>query len=386
MKLRTPHRCQIDNRPAVPLPQDADFGTQARPALNVILYSRNAAIGLKVLYCLHHAGARVWVIAARASSYLRYSRYRHSFEAIEEPAAERHRALLAERINALADQRTFDAVLADDISSHALLHDLRGAVQVPVFAPSPSALLTTCHDKWSFYSTLLAQGLPVPPSLKLADLQDLTEEKVSGIGFPLLVKPLNGESGHGIRRFEDYQGLRRYLATPGPYKTLPLKLQRFIVGSTVGLSLLAQHGEIVCHDVQRHTPDGARSFEHHPAALAIGRRIVALFGYGGPGHIDFIEESESGKLYALEFNCRYWYSLPVSLWRGGNFPAMAVELARGRPVPLSPTRPGRYFQPGAVIAMARRPWQLTRLDAANWHGFAQAISDPLPHLLSRMRQ
>jgi biotin carboxylase len=225
----------------------------------------------------------------------------------------------------------------------------------------------------------------VPHSIKLESLRDLTEEKAAAVGFPLLVKPLNGESGHGIRRFDDYSALRRYLTTPGPYRALPLKLQRFIVGPTIGLSMLAHHGEIVCHDVQRHAEDGSRVFESNPAVLEIGRRIVAHFGYGGPGHIDFVQESETGRLYALEFNCRYWYSLPVSLWRGGNFPALAVDLVQGRPLSFSPTRPGAYFQPGAVVALAKRPWRLARLDSANWRGFCQAITDPFPHLLSHMR-
>lgn len=177
---------------------------QDRGAANVILYSRNPAIGLKVLYCLSHAGARVWVIAAKTGSYLRYSRYCRAFEAIEQSPPDSHRAQLAERIDALSRRNAVDAVLGDDIGSHALLHDLGGAIGVPVFAPASRELLLACHDKWSFYSRLLAQGLPVPPSARLERLHDLTEEQAAAIGFPLLVKPLNGESGYGIRRFDDY--------------------------------------------------------------------------------------------------------------------------------------------------------------------------------------
>ncbi|WP_193369779.1 ATP-grasp domain-containing protein [Pelagibius marinus] len=351
----------------------------------VILYSRNPAIGLKVLYCLSYAGKRVEVIAANPASYLKYSRYCKGFHAIGAANSDRHRRRLVERINALSQAYPVAAVLGDDIASHALLHDIAGDITAPAFAPSTGGLLQVCHDKWSFYTHLLRHGLPVPPSAQVENLSSLTEAGTAAVGYPLLVKPLNGESGHGIRRFHDYPTLRQYLMKPGPYTALPLKLQRFIVGSTIGLSLLALNGEILCYDIQRHAEDGARIFEDHPAILEIGRRIVALFGYGGPGHIDFVQESESGRLYALEFNCRYWYSLPVSLWHGGNFPALAVDLAQGRRIPFSPTRPGAYFQPGTVVAMARRPWHLARLDRANWRGFYQAVSDPLPHLASHLR-
>lgn len=385
MKIQTRKSSQFRTFDGQRPVQGAAAVARSHTPANVILYSRNPAIGLKVLYCLSHGGARVWVIAAKAKSYLRYSRYCQHFQAIDQSDPERHRCLLAEQIAVLSRKHAIDAVLGDDIGSHALLNEIRTAIGVPLFAPSSRELLASCHDKWSFYSRLLVEGLPVPPSVRLERLSDLTEETTAAVGFPLLVKPLNGESGHGIRRFEDHQALLRYFATPGPYKTLPLKLQRFIVGSTIGLSLLAQNGEISCHDVQRHGADGARIIESNPTVLEIGRRTVALFGYGGPGHIDFIQESGTDRLYALEFNCRYWYSLPVSLWRGGNFPLLAVDLVQGRSVPFSPTRPGTYFQPGAVLTMAKRPWRLVRLDRANWRGFCQATTDPLPHLLSELR-
>lgn len=352
---------------------------------DVILYSRNPAIGLKVLYCLCHAGMRVHVIATRSGSYLRYSRYCHAFHAIEEPDPGRHRQRLRELIVSLAMRQEVAAVLGDDIGSHALLHEIAGDLPAPAFAPVSGDVLAACHDKWSFYSRLLHEGLPVPRSAKVTNLEDLSEE-AAAVGYPLLVKPLNAESGHGIRRFDDFATLHRYLSTPGPYKALPLKLQRLIAGSTVGLSLLASDGKVLCHDVQRHAADGSRVFEDNPEVVEIGRRIVALFGYGGPGHIDFVQEESTGQVYALEFNCRYWYSVTVSLWRGGNFPALAVNLVRGLPIPATPTRCGAYFQPGTVITLARRPWRLARLDWRNWLGFAQAISDPLPHLASKTRR
>jgi biotin carboxylase len=119
-------------------------------------------------------------------------------------------------------------------------------------------------------------------------------------------------------------------------------------------------------------------------ALNLAQRIVAEFGYGGPGHIDFVRDDATGEAFALEFNCRFWYSTTVSLWRGGNFPALAVELAGNRPIPPRPTRAGAYFQPGTVVrCMLTAPSRLGKMDAANWQGFFQAASDPLPHLMSR---
>src|SRR5512138_69350 len=167
MKTRAIDRSQPATPQGLGLQMDAATAGRVPGVANVVLYSRNPAIGLKVLYCLSHAGVRVWIIAAKRSSYLRHSRYCRSFQAIEQPDPARHCALLAERINALNRQHSVDAVLGDDIASHAILHDLTEVVEAPVFAPVPGALLAACHDKWAFYSRLRAQGLPVPPSAKL---------------------------------------------------------------------------------------------------------------------------------------------------------------------------------------------------------------------------
>lgn len=352
---------------------------------NVILYSRNAALGLKVLYCLDQGHLHAHVISANAKNYLRSSRYCHAFHAIANSDPDAERRSLVAKIRELAQKQPIEAVLGDDIRSHALLNEISEQIGVPTFAPVPGPLLEACHDKWSFYERLLQNGLPIPSSAKIATIADLTEATAATVGFPLLVKPLNAESSHGIQRFDDYSSLRRYLTTPGPYKSLPLKLQRLIIGPTIGLSLLALDGRILCYDIQRHAANGARVFETNPKILEIGQRIVAAFRYGGPGHIDFVKDRRTGQVYALEFNCRYWYSLPVSLWHGGNFPSLAVTLVRGNEIPFSPTRPGAYFQPGNVVAMFKQPWRLAQLDRANWRGFWQAISDPLPHLTSYLR-
>lgn len=366
----------------------AGFGTirqRSSAVESVLLCSNNEALGLKVLYCLREAGLHVDVVSVAHRNATRFSRYCRQFDQVDgvKDCAE-SRAQLAQWINSHADHRRWTAIVADDIHAHGLLHSLRDVVTVPSFAPSDGPTLTACHDKWSFYRRLKDANVSVPATYLLDDMDALTPEVLETVGFPLLVKPLNAESGHGIRRFDDYRSLIDYLKAPGPYKTLPLLLQRFITGHTLGLSLLATDGVIRCHDVQLHSDDGSRLFYCDSEVIEAGRRIVAAFDYGGPGHIDFVRDDESKRLYALEFNCRFWYSVTVSMWRGGNFPALAIDLALGRSIPASPTKPGAYFQPATVVKMLRRPRMLARLDEVNWRGFWQAVSDPIPHLLNRL--
>lgn len=348
---------------------------------SVLLLSNNAPLGLKVLYCLGAAGIDVDILSIADGNYCRYSRYRRSFAAVTGPHDAEHRERILAWIRARQAARGWHAVLADDVNAHALLHDIAPFLDLPAFAPTAAPVLDQLHDKWHFYLRAKAAGVLVPESWLLSQPGDIERVLAGPLPFPLLVKPLNAESGHGIVRFDAVEPLRRYLASPGPYRQFPLKLQRFVNGSTLGVSLVARDGRILAHDVQLHAQDGSRLFYRDAEALDAASRIVQAYGYGGPGHMDFVREDSSGRLYALEFNCRFWYSTTVSMWRGGNFPAKAVRIARGESVRPEPTRSGRYFQPGTVVRMAlRAPSRLRSLDSPNWRGFWQALSDPLPHV------
>ncbi len=352
----------------------------------ILLLSNNAPLGLKVVYCLRAAGYPVDILSTRKGNYCRFSRYAGEFSALDAKPSDDLADVIVEWINGNAAVRSWAAVIADDVRAHGLLNRVSARLRTPSFAPTPAQQLSDLHDKWKFYCRIRAAGIDAPDSWLLQSAGDLNGELTQQLKFPLLVKPLNAESSHGIVRFASIAPLREYLETPGPYKQFPLKLQRFIVGHTIGVSLLADKGRILSHDVQLHADDGSRTFYADAQALDAAQRIVAEYGYGGPGHIDFVRDDVDKRLYALEFNCRFWYSTTVSAWRGGNFPAMATEIAQGRSVQPHPTLPGAYFQPGTVVRMGmRHPGRLLNLDRQNWRGFWQAISDPLPHLVNLWR-
>jgi hypothetical protein len=224
----------------------------------ILLVSNNAAIGLKVVYCLKAAGHEVDVLATQASNATRFCRYVRRFEALPVSAGGLDAAAVERFVVARSDQRQWAAIVADDLGAHGLLHQAAPRLQVPAFAPWDSHRLAELHNKWCFYQRLENAGIPAPKSWLLNSSDDLGPAMLETLQFPLLVKPLNGESGHGIVRFDGIEDLRRYLIAPGPYKQLPLKLQRLIVGSTLGVSLLALDGKIHSHDVQLHAADGSR--------------------------------------------------------------------------------------------------------------------------------
>jgi biotin carboxylase len=352
----------------------------------VLLISNNDSFGLKVLYCLHAAGYEVDILSIVANNYIRYSRYRSHFHKLNSNLSVNELQNHAiEWINRRFQSRNWEAVLADSVSAHGFLHSIRSQLKVPVYAPNSLEELQKCHDKWTFYTTLKNAGIPIPNSELLMNLDALTPEVANRVGYPLMVKPLNEEASNGVIRFDNYEGLSAYLRSPGPFKSFPLKIQRFISGPTFGISIVALSGEIISYDVQLHGPLGGRIFYEEPKIVEVAKKIIKVFNYGGPAHIDFVREDSTGEFFAIDFNPRFWFSTTVCMWRGGNFPEKAVKLARNEYVPVCSTKPGTYFPPGAVVKLLKRqPSRLVKLDKENWKGFWQAVSDPLPHLVNKL--
>lgn len=346
----------------------------------VLLVAHVGNIGRKMVGCLYRAGYEVDVLSiGRQTLGLRRSRFVRRFDAIDPrgrsvPEVEEVGRWIADN----ESSRHWVAVLGDDLPCHKVLHGVTSQVRSPVFAPTSPARLDAIYDKWSFHGLVAdVPGVRVPRS-GLVHLRETDAAAIAAaIGYPLLVKPLTGEGGHGITRVRDVHQLQADLAARDA-DAFPVKLQRFIRGPTLGLSLLAKEGRVLASDVQLHRADGAREIVDDEEVQAMGARIVAALQYGGPGHIDFVRDAATGDLYAIEFNCRFWSSVEVSLWLGGNFPALAVDVARGMSVPARPTSPGAFFQAGAAGRKLQCPWELLSLGTPTWRSIAHTVSDPGP--------
>ena len=346
----------------------------------VLLVAHVGNISRKMLGCLHMAEHEVDVLSiGRETLGLGRSRFVRRFHAIDlqrcpVPVAD----AVSTWIAANERSRGWVAVLGDDLYTHKLLFGVAPNVETPVYAPTSPERLEAIYDKWSFYNLVKdVPGVRVPYSGLVPGPDSDAAAVGRQIGYPLLVKPLTGEGGHGIAMIDGERQLLGQLATR-ERDDFPLKLQRLIRGPTLGMSLLAKDGMIVASDVQVHRADGAREICDDAEVEDMGSRIVAALNYGGPGHIDFVRDAATGALHAIEFNCRFWSSVEVSMWLGGNFPALAVDLVQNKQIPPHPTRLGVFFQAGVVARKLRRPWEFLTLGSPTWGSIAQALSDPGP--------
>lgn len=351
--------------------------------MKALLVSFGDALGIKVLYCLSRSCEVVDIAASSRRSSLRYSRYAGRFLALPSANGGLDATAAVDAINDHVRDRAIDVILPDTQDAMEFLYHNADGLAAPAFAPSEPETMARIHDKWSFHQTLTEAGLATPRTRILSAQGELTPAFAEEVGFPLLIKPLNCEAGHGIVTFQDFKALRSYVATPGPYRDLPLILQEHIPGIDIDYSAVKLDGRVLAYDVVEHADFDVRLFRDEPRVVALGESILEAFDYDGIAHIDMRIDERSGQLFAIECNPRFWFTVTASLWKGTNFPALVARAALGERVPPATTRPGPYWLPSYIIRNLVTPWRLGAVSRENWGGFLQALSDPLPHVISK---
>ncbi|MBA2277964.1 MAG: ATP-grasp domain-containing protein [Chloroflexia bacterium] len=330
-------------------------------AISVLVIDGEQWLALLVARCLAQVpNVRIHVLSEAARAPLRVSRHRRSYRV----ARTRHDpARRLEVIHETARQTGADVLLpvTEEAILFAATHaaDLRRrAALVPL--PSPAVLSSTI-DKWAFAQVAERHDLPIPATIRYTP--DATfESALLVLPFPVLVKPMRGEGGKGIARFNYPEEVTRFLRDMPAEQAAAQIVQTFLPGWDVDCSVLCQDGHILAYTVQRPTLFGTRDFKPSAAiefvtdekALAVARRWAAATGWNGVAHIDLRRSTNDGQLRILEVNARYWTSLLGSLRMGVNFPWLSCLAALDIPFPSPRYRHGHYAEFGGMLRQRLR--------------------------------
>jgi glutathione synthase/RimK-type ligase-like ATP-grasp enzyme len=342
-------------------------------------------MSLKVLYCLHRLGIQTDVIDVGIPSITRFSRYRRRYASfVVEPGAA-HR--LAEFLNDYAERNKIEAVIGGDIDASGMLYAAaRELRHMAVFPGSSLDTLEMLDDKWRFQQFMEANDIPCPRSMLLDDIAQLDDTRRFALRFPIVIKPLHGESSHGIVLASDVAAIVRHVTSGSRYASLPLLIQEYAPGYDADMSVLAQDGTVVAHVMHSRTRGGcALNFVHNPAVLAIVTKIVRAARYTGVANFDVRIDESDGRVRVLECNPRFWYTLQASLWRGLNFVAAGLAVARGEVWVAEAPVGGTYYLHGCLLKrILLNPANWRSIERYNFAGLWQALSDPWPFIGARL--
>jgi len=296
--------------------------------MNILILALEEDFALVLLRALKSSGMRCYVWGVEGFYSVQLSRYCRGYAGSARSEFTNPSQGSISRINRLCDKKKIDLVLAADVGGAQLLSKIRDSISpaVKIFPTAASSQLEMLHNKWKFACFLKNNSILSPRTALLSGPEDI---RCLNFTYPVIVKPLDLCNGQGVRRFDSYRELARYISHKGRYNKPPLIVQEYIPGEDIDLNILAENGRILVYSVQKWLSAEKMRFVTHKEAVDTGRRIVARCGYTGVVHFDMRIDSRNNSVKVIECNPRFWGSLKASHWNGVDFLGSGIKLARG---------------------------------------------------------
>lgn len=222
------------------------------------------------------------------------------------------------------------------------------------------------------------------------------DRAILNMSFPVLMKPLTGTDGQGIRRFDSAEDLENELAHPaGQLYQQGGLVQEFLSGSDTDLSVLCKDGEILAYTIQKKIASHDTPFRlgkviefiNHGEVLLNGSKLLSALNWNGVAHLDFVCRNKDKEPCLIDFNPRYWGTLYGSVLAGVNFPFLHYLTALDGSFSRPEYRHTKYGEL-SLQELLLKPFLRTAVGGVslmNESNFAFIYRDPLPFLVSSGR-
>ncbi len=205
-------------------------------------------------------------------------------------------------------------------------------------------------------------GVPVPRTVILTSPGDRQSITVSGITFPMVIKPHRSRIKTADEKWisasvcyaDNEDELKEILAAKKD--EYPLLIQERVKGPGVGVFACYDRGRlkaIFSHRRLREKPPSGgvsvlrESIPVRDDARRYAESLLDRLKWHGIAMVEFKEDESDGKLKLMEINGRFWGSLQLAIDSGVDFPALLLDIAAGKEVaPCIDYRPGvrtRWF-------------------------------------------
>lgn len=185
-------------------------------------------------------------------------------------------------------------------------------------------------DKWQLQNICRKLNVKYPRSLLIE--RDMEEGQIRAfvdeVGLPAVVKGIGDGS---LPVF--YSDLDDILKKVLHKKNQGLLLQEFVNGAGVGYFVFSDKGDILTEFMHKRifeaSPLGGASIKacsnYDRDLLDLGRKFVKNISWTGVMMLECKKESETGELYLIEANPKFWGSLELSYKAGVDFPRYMAE-------------------------------------------------------------
>lgn len=182
---------------------------------------------------------------------------------------------------------------------------------------SSSDSIAIAANKWDCHQLFLQGGLPTPATWRVN--VTVAEETAEKIGYPLVMKPLDGIGCEGVYLARNTASLALSLKKY-KYNENQLLLQRYIEGRHISASLLIAKNNITCLSLNKQIIEIGTAFsyqgcevpyicDNHTEAISLAKHAAALIpGLRGYVGVDMLINDNG--CYLIEINPRLTTSYP----------------------------------------------------------------------------
>jgi len=194
---------------------------------------------------------------------------------------------------------------------------------IPILGNHPN-VIERIRNKMEFFQELKRLGVPHPETVMAENFEE-TRKKAKDIGYPVLVKPLGGFGGAGIRKAQAPKELKQAFRDASLVDEKVL-IQEYISGTPASTSVISSANEIVTltlneqllgvSDIGQEEPFGycgnvvplVSTNAVMDECKSIAERIMSHFGLVGSNGVDLVISKE-GIPYVVEVNPRFQATL-----------------------------------------------------------------------------
>lgn len=321
---------------------------------SVLIPDGESPLTLSVVRCLSEVqGLRINILSKNKFAPVRFSRYIKNYSYHKSKNTLEHLSA----IDNIFKSTKSDIVLPIDQPMIELLSYHKKKLSESTFLvllPQPDAYNIT-SNKWLLADFLKQNGLPHPQTIHYQD--EWKQNLVKELSFPVLIKPIKGFNGKGIKIIDDLTALKYYFKNHS--NSEDSIVQSFIHGFDIDCSVLCKDGKILVYTIQKGIYPGRSQFApplgieflFDEQVLNLVIELMNKLKWSGVAHIDLRYDEQEKKVKILEVNPRFWGSLLGSLNAGVNFPYLASLVGLKEDIPKINYQFKRYIVPQATLGI-----------------------------------
>ena len=355
---------------------------------SVLIPDGESPFALDVLKCLSQIkNVRTYVLSNDVWAQSRFSRYSTQFFSYSK--ANGNEGQLAAIYDTIKKTKVDVVLPVDEHTIHLLSRHSEILSELTSIAPLPKTdVFETALNKWLLAEWLKKNHFPYPPTI-LYQTNNNFDKSLSCISFPVLIKPILGGNGEGIKLFENKATL--YSFCKEHISSEKYIIQSFIRGYDIDCSVLCQQGKILAYTIQKGFINGPSRFSP-PSGIDmlydrnvsdLVAKVVDKFNWTGVAHFDLRYDEQDKQIKVIEMNPRFWGSVLGSLSAGVNFPYLACLTGLKRDLPNIVFQPKRFVKGKiALKILALRMRQRNRRDIYfDDSPIPFLLKDPLPKVI-----